>query len=323
MDSTNPQGGPAKTPPTSVAPAAKPKTSNSRFLAIIAAIIVIGGGITAWLALNPSISTDNASVDRDRVTISSKIMAHIVKIFVKEGDEVSKGALLVQLDTSDLEAQKTQAAANVVIAQESAQIAQFNFTRAKSDFERAKDQYRHEIISTQAFEHAQTAFDNAQIDATLALKRITVAEGQLAYVNSLLDSATMTAPFDAVVAKKWLHSGDLLQPGQPVLTLFNSQYAWITANLEETKIGKIKVGDPVEIHIDAYPNQVWHGRVEEIGDSTGNQFSLIPVNNAAGNFTKVTQRIPIKIAVIESTDLTNTKVKPLYPGMSAFVDIKP
>ncbi len=308
---------------TQGAPAPVHKKSNARFLAIVIGIIVVGGGITAWLALNPTVSTDNAAVDRDKVTVSSKIMAHIVKIFVKEGDLVPAGTVLVKLDSTDLQAQKTQAEANVVIAKESALMAKIDFDRAKSDFDRATRQYQHQIISTQAFEHAQTAYDNAQINATLAQKRIEVAQGQLDYINSMLASATMTAPFDAVIAKKWLHSGDLLQPGQPVLTVYNSRYAWVTANLEETKIAKIKIGDPVDIHIDAYPGITWHGKVYEIGDSTGNQFSLIPVNNAAGNFTKVTQRIPVKISIDETTDLHNTKMTPLYPGMSAVVEVKP
>jgi membrane fusion protein (multidrug efflux system) len=285
------------------------KKSNARFLVIIVVAVLALGGFITYMVLNPSISTDNATVDRTKATVSTKMLGLVAKIDTAEGQYVTKGTLMVELDTKELQAQKKQAAANVV-------LASIEMDRAQSDFNRAQSQYTSKVISTEQFEHAQVAFTQSQ-------KRVDIAQAQLDLVNATLANSSISAPFDAVVAKKWMEEGDVLQPGQPVLTLYESHKAWITANFEETKIASFKIGQNVEIHIDAYPGVVFHGKVSEIGSNTGNQFSLIPVNNAAGNFTKVTQRIPVKILIDESTDLQDPSVKRLLPGMSATVDVRP
>jgi len=295
-------------PPQAPAEAPK-KKSNARFLVIIVVAVVVLGGFITYMVLNPSISTDNASVDRTKATVSTKMLGLVAKIDAVEGQFITKGTPVVKLDAAELEAQKKQAEANVV-------LVRIEMDRAQSDFNRAQSQYTSKVISTEQFEHAQVAFTQSQ-------KRVDIAQAQLDLINATLGNATISAPFDAVVAKKWMEEGDVLQPGQPILTLYESHKAWITANFEETKIASFKIGQNVEIHVDAYPGVTFHGKVSEIGSNTGNQFSLIPVNNAAGNFTKVTQRIPVKILIDESTDLQDTSVKRLLPGMSATVDVRP
>jgi membrane fusion protein (multidrug efflux system) len=290
--------------------AAQPKKkNNSRFLLIIVVAVLAIGGFITYLVLNPSLSTDNATVDRTKATVSTKMLGLIAHIDAIEGQFITKGTPVVKLDAAELQAQKNQAEANVV-------LVRIDMDRSQSDFNRAQTQYTSKVISTEQFEHAQVAFTQSQ-------KRVDIAQAQLDLINATLGNATISAPFDAVVAKKWMEEGDVLQPGQPILTLYESHKAWITANFEETKIASFKIGQNVEIHVDAYPGVTFHGKVSEIGTNTGNQFSLIPVNNAAGNFTKVTQRIPVKILIDESTDLQDPSVKRLLPGMSATVDVKP
>ena len=301
----------------------KPKKKNSRFIIIIALALLAGASFIVYVMLNPSLSTDNASIDRAKATVSTKMMGLIAKINVKEGDFVTKGTLLVELDTSELQAQKAQAEANLVIAQESIKLSQTNLERFKSDFSRASSQYKNNNISTEAFEHAQKTFETSQIDFTLALKKVEVAKAQLDLVSATIGNSRIIATFDAVVAKKWMNESDVMQPSQPVLTLYDSHIATVTANFEETKISRFKVGQPALIRVDAYPGITFKGHVSEVGSNTGNQFSLIPVNNAAGNFTKVTQRIPVKFAIDESTDLQDASAKRLLPGMSAVVEVKP
>jgi membrane fusion protein (multidrug efflux system) len=303
------------------APAAKKKSGPLGLLVVL--VLVVGAGFGLYLVLNPALGTDNAMVDRTKATVSTKLMGVIAKINTDEEALVEKGAVLVELDAAELLAQKKQAEANLELIQESIQQSQVAMDRAQADFNRAQSQYTEKVISTEAFEHAQKAFESAQVDFTLAQKKVDIAQAQLGVIDASLRNATMTAPFDAVVAKKWLEAGDVLQPGEPILTLYDRHSAWITANFEETKIAQFHVGQSADVRVDSYPGVVFHGQVAQIGSNTGNQFSLLPVNNAAGNFTKVTQRIPIKITLRESTDLGDPRAVRLLPGMSAVVEVKP
>lgn len=298
------------------------KRRRSPFGIIILLAVLAGGAFLAYLFLNPSLSTDNAMVERTKATVSTKMMGVIARVEAEEQALVEKGAVLVELDTAELQAQKRQAEANLVVSKAAIELSQVGLERARSDFQRAESQYKDKIISTEAFEHAQKAFESAQVDYTLAQKKVEIAQAQVDLIAATIGTATMKAPFDAVVAKKWLNPGDVLQPGAPILTLYDRRSAWITANFEETKIARFKVGQRAKVRIDAYPGLLLHGTVAEIGSSTGNQFSLIPVNNAAGNFTKVTQRIPVKITIEESTDLADSSAVRLLPGMSAVVDVE-
>ena len=304
-------------------PEAPAKKKRNPLGIILLVAILAGASFVVYVFLSPSLSTDNAMVDRTKATVSTKMMGLIAKINTEEGAFVEKGTTLVQLDTAELQAQKKQAEANVVVVQESIHLFQVGMDRAQADFNRAQSQYKDKVISTEVFEHAQKTFESAQVDFTLAQKKVEIAQAQADLIGATLKTATIPAPFDAVVAKKWLQEGDVLQPGAPILTLYERHEAWVTANFEETKISRFVVGQPVIIHIDSYPGVVFHGKVKEIGSNTGNQFSLIPVNNAAGNFTKVTQRIPVKISIDESTDLGDKAALRLLPGMSAAVDVRP
>ena len=300
----------------------KPKKKNARFLIIIGLAVLAGISFIVYVVMNPSLSTDNASIDRSKATVSTKMMGLIDKINVKEGEFVKAGTLLVELDTAELQAQKAQAEANLVIAQESIKLSQTTLERVKSDFSRASSQYKNNNISTEAFEHAQKTFESSQIDFTVAQKKVEVAKAQLDLVNATIGNSRIVASFDAVVAKKWMNEGDVMQPSQPVLTLFDSHTATVIANFEETKISRFKLGQAAIIRVDAYPGVIFKAHVSEVGTNTGNQFSLIPVNNAAGNFTKVTQRIPVKFAIDQSTDLQDSQAIRLLPGMSAVVEVK-
>lgn len=321
-----PTAGHAGAPHPAAAPAqgapAKPKKDNKRFVLIIGLAVLLGAGFLAYVMLNPVLSTDNAMVERTKATVSTKMMGMISRINVDEGQFVTKGALLVELDSAELQAQKDQAEANLAIAQESIKSSQNNLDKVQADFNRARSQYRNNNISTEAYEHSEKAFQSSQIDYNLALKKVQVAKAQLDLIDATIANSRLAASFDAVVAKKWMNAGDVMQPSQPVLTLYDSHRATVTANFEETKIARIKPGQAVTVRVDAYPGVEFRGHVSEVGTNTGNQFSLIPVNNAAGNFTKVTQRIPVKIAIDGSTDLQDPAAKRLMPGMSAEVEIR-
>jgi membrane fusion protein (multidrug efflux system) len=125
-----------------------------------------------------------------------------------------------------------------------------------------------------------------------------------------------------VVAKRWVLPGDIVQPGQPILTVYDLENLWVTANFEETKLSSIRLNDPAVISVDAYPDIKLEGKVILIGAAAASQFSLIPSNNASGNFTKVTQRVPIKISIEKPLAANKYNRITLLPGMSVQVKIR-
>jgi len=136
-----------------------------------------------------------------------------------------------------------------------------------------------------------------------------------------LGNTKLYAPSDGIIAKRWLLPGDITQPGQSVFTITNNHKLWIIVYLEETNLSQIHINQKARYTIDAFPGAVFTGRVFSIGSNTASQFSLIPPNNASGNFTKVTQRVPLKISIdgIEKgKKLSDYKI---LSGMSAVVKI--
>ena len=163
-------------------------------------------------------------------------------------------------------------------------------------------------------EHRSKAVLQSQVDqlvADLHAKEaaLTVAEVNLGYTR-------IVAPEDGTVGERQVHPGQLVSPGTEVLP-FVEATRWVAANFRETQLTNIKPGDPAEVRVDVYPGKVFKGRVLEIAPASGSQFALLPPDNATGNFTKVVQRVPVKIA------LDNSSLAPqLRPGLSAEVTVK-
>ncbi|MDD4858543.1 MAG: efflux RND transporter periplasmic adaptor subunit, partial [Candidatus Krumholzibacteria bacterium] len=145
---------------------------------------------------------------------------------------------------------------------------------------------------------------------------------QLAVIETQLGNTKIFAPGAGVVARKWVVPGDIVQPGLSIFTVFDLANLWITANFEETKVGSIRLDDPVRVMVDARKGLALEGRVELIGAAAASRFSLIPPNNASGNFTKITQRIPVKISIEAARPDSTASGAPLLPGMSAEVKIR-
>ncbi|MDI3329018.1 MAG: HlyD family efflux transporter periplasmic adaptor subunit [Alicyclobacillaceae bacterium] len=133
--------------------------------------------------------------------------------------------------------------------------------------------------------------------------------------NSLLDNAVLRAPAEGTVIKTLAKVGEVVSPGQPVALIVNKKDLYVSANIEETDLAKVKVGQPVEFTVDTYPGIRFTGKVKEIGEATASTFSLLPPINTSGNFTKVTQRIPVKISIDDRHGAN------LSPGMSAEIKI--
>ncbi len=284
---------------------------------IVAAVVIV-----YWYNyLRGYVSTDDAVIDSDAVTISSKILGRIVALNADEGDSVKVGELLVQIDDSDLRSQEAQSRASLDYMQENVSVSRIALDRAKDDFDRASMQFKDRVITKEQFDHARKALEMAQAQLSVAQSQVKASQAQLAVVETQLGNTKIIAAASGVIARKWVVPGDIVQAGQPIFTLYNLSDVWVTANFEETKLASIHQGDSVEISVDAFPDQTFHGRVELIGAAAASQFSLIPPNNASGNFTKVTQRVPVKIVLLKSDGDAPADHK-LLPGMSVEVKIR-
>jgi membrane fusion protein, multidrug efflux system len=216
--------------------------------------------------------------------------------------------------------------------------AQANLTKADADLVRAKELVAKQIVSRQQLDAAQAAADAAaaqlkaleeqqraagsnisaaEAGVRLAQARLDAAKAAVANAQLQLSYTRITAPMAGVVSRKQIEIGQLVQPGQPLLTIVSDTGVWVTANYKETQLADIRVGQPVEFEVDAYPGCEAKGKVESLAGATGAKFALLPPDNATGNFTKVVQRVPIRIAVTDGCGPQH----PLRPGMSVVAHI--
>jgi membrane fusion protein (multidrug efflux system) len=241
-----------------------------------------------------------------------------------------------QAGQAQAQLQATRAQAASVSA--SVAAAESQFKKAAADLERYRGLAAQKIVSAQQLDAAQAEFDAASANLQAARKQAAAAGSQVSASGAAVRSADarlqaaqaavddaklqlsyalITAPVNGVIAKRTAEAGALVQPGQSLMSIVPDSDVWVTANLKETQLANVRVGDPVEFKVDAYPGRKFEGKVESLSPATGARFSLLPPDNATGNFTKVVQRVPVKIAVDQSTDPAH----PLRPGMSVDVDI--
>ena len=320
---------------------------------IALAIVVIAIVIFGWqwyVRYTTFITTDDAYVDSDKVAVSSKIMGRIATIYGAEGDSVTKGQLLVELDSSDMVAQKQQAiaakdqaAASVNQAearykydQLSIKVLEVALDKAKEDLDRANLQYDGKILTKEQLDHSRKTFESAQAQLEAAKAQVNVSKtmiesarstiktagAQVSTIETQLRNTRIYAPASGRIAKRWALPGDVAQPGQPVFTVTKDSALYITAFFEETKIAYLHIGKEVEFTVDAFPDITFKGAVTYIAANTASQFSLIPPNNASGNFTKVTQRIPVRFSIMSWNPKDKYPNLKLVAGMSALLKIR-
>jgi len=301
---------------------AKPLYKNKKIL--IPAILLIAAIIGFWFWYQGQlghVSTDDAFVDADKATISAKILGRIDSLTVSEGDTVDSGDLIAQLSSSDILAQIKEAEAQLNLAKDNVKLAEVKLEKAKDDFDRAELQYKNNIIPKEQYDHAQKEVQTQQVQFNISQSQVSSALAKINVLNTNLENTKIISPIDGIVAKKWVLQGDVVQPGQPILSAYKTSSLWVTANFEETKLSLINLRDSVDISVDAFPDNKFKGTVIQIGSNTASQFSLIPPNNASGNFTKITQRVPVKISIEQVQKQSDKKIT-LLPGMSVEVDIK-
>ncbi len=287
-------------------------------------IVVVGIAIVSWnwyLGMRDYISTDDAYVDANRVSVSAKILGRVDSLMADEGDTVREGETLVKLDDTDLRAQEAQSRAALALAEENIALAKVSVDKAQTDFQRTSTQFKENIVPKEQFDNVQSELESSRARYNIAIAQVGAARAQLGVIESQLKNSVIQSPMSGVISKRWILPGDVVQPGQPIFSIYDLDNLWITANLEETNLAALHENDSVEVSIDSYPDRKFTGTVFQIGSNTASQFSLIPPNNASGNFTKVTQRVPVKISIHQAVNQSQDPVQ-LLPGMSAEVKVK-
>lgn len=255
--------------------------------------------------------------------------------------EVSKadvGSALASVSVSD---------ANVQSAGGNIETAKIRLGRATNDFERYENLYKNHSITKQQYEQALAAKQEAESQLRIlqqqqkastfqksviiaksnvsnkqtevASANIKRAEAMLAAAKLNLSYTVVTAAIDGQVSKISIQPGQLVQPGQALFYIINNQEAWVIANFKETQLDKMKMGQKVTVKVDAYPDTDFEGEVTSFSPATGSKFSLLPPDNATGNFVKTIQRLPVKISL--NTSNNPEKIKLLRPGMNVNVDV--
>jgi membrane fusion protein, multidrug efflux system len=421
-ENTNPKDG------SDAVCAKKPAANPVRtiiFVVFLILVAVVGGpyGFKFFRLLTTTESTDNATIQADIVSISSRISGTVVSVNVTDNQRVGTGDILLSLDTRDLEISLEQAKAALNLAVSQAEVAragidqsamqaesqsttayggyslsstsievaaaavdaaqasvdsaearlaqaQAGLDLARADYERYLSLAEDNVISAQELDHAETAykvaqatFDAAQSDVSLAQSRLQQAElnvqiaqaqqqqsegaiqgaeagavgtdvkqkqyeaalAQVAVAQAAVDAvelqlsyATISAPSDGRLGTVAVQVGQRISMGQPLMPLVSNDI-WVVANFKETQINNIHLDMPVAIRVDTFPGKIFAGHVDSLSPASGATFALLPPENASGNFTKVVQRIPVRInfdpeSISGYEDL-------LEPGMSVFVRV--
>jgi membrane fusion protein (multidrug efflux system) len=294
------------------------KNSWKWLLSGLGVFLLILGGVVWFYEARKTVWTNDAFIDGYQIAISSDVEARLITLFVDEGDRVKEGQLLCQLDESIYNSRREDAATNVALLEETVKLQKIEMEKLRDIYWVARQEFENQIISYIEFDKIEKDFHFAEANYKVAEANLANGKAKLGVIEEWLRHTKVFAPRDGAIAKRWVVAGDVVQIGQPLFSLTDVNHVWITANLEETKVEHLKPGDRVDIHIDAYPDEKFVGTVYVVRAAAASQFSLIPPDTATGNFTKVVQRIPVKILF----DIPESRQLYLYPGMSAEIRVK-
>ncbi len=250
------------------------------------------------------VETDNAQVEAHTVLISAKVSGYLKEVFVSDGRKVKKGDVLVLMDDRDFSAALDAAKSEVLSLEARKKDAEKNYYRLKDLVAKA-------VVSQQQFDSVAATYHEIKAKYDSAVARATQAELSLEYTR-------LVAPSDGIIAKSSAEVGQLANPGTPLVGFVSSDARWISANFKETEIDAIKIGRKVDIEIDALGGKKFTGEVESISSATGATFTLLPPDNATGNFTKVVQRVPVRIKI---NNLSEEDKDRMQAGLSAVVKV--
>jgi membrane fusion protein (multidrug efflux system) len=324
-------------------------------LLVIAALAV--GITLWWLHARQYESTDDAFIDAHIVLVAPQVAGRVQQVLVKDNQDVSKGQLLLKIDPAEYQvaldqaqaalaeaqgklaqaqAQKSVADANAAQAQAQVQVVQANARNAQQELNRYQ-QLSRAAVSQQQLDNATAAATSsaaqvqaaqkqaaaAAAQANAAVTAIATAKATVASAQAKIDQANLMLSYTQIrateaglVTRKSVVPGNYIQVGQQLMAIVPHE-VWVTGNYKETQLADMKPGQPVEISVDAYPDLDLHGHVDSIQAGSGAVFSLLPPQNATGNYVKVVQRVPVKITFDSLPDHPR-----LAPGMSVEPTVK-
>ncbi|WP_224957801.1 HlyD family secretion protein [Geomonas subterranea] len=311
----------------------------SRYRALLFALaltaLAAAGSVRWWLWEAGHVRTDNAFVEGSSTAISPRVGGMVRRVLVQDNQYVRHGELLVELEPEDfgIAVRKAEADLGVVRdessadlsriggAEAAADIARVRLAQAERDLKRAEELFRQDIVAREQVEQLATARLTAQHQlkeaeqawrkarAEAGLERSVSATAKVRAKQAALEEARrqlaftrIVAPCDGYVTRKAVEPGSNVEAGRTLLTLVSLQQIWVTANLKEGQVAGVRPGLRVSLTADAYPGRTFHGRVDSIMAGAGAAFSVLPPENATGNFVKVVQRIPVKIALEPGSD---------------------
>lgn len=332
---------------------ARNKGKRKMMLLLLLAVVVIclvAFGRYYWLHGRFYESTDDAYVTGNLVQITPQVAGTVTTIAADDGDYVKQGQLLVRLDPSDTIVAQESAEANLArvvrqvrgmysnVDNYKAMVAarKVELQRARTDYQRRANLARDGAISQEELSHARDALTSAETSLTSAQQQLNTifalvddttiashpdvkdaaASLRSAYLNHV--RSTLVAPVSGFVAKRSVQVGSRVQPGAALMAVVPLDDVWIDANFKETQLLSMRIGQPVDINADLYGGDItYHGKVESLGVGTGSAFSLLPAQNASGNWIKIVQRLPVRIRL----DPDNLDHHPLRVGLSTNVTV--
>jgi membrane fusion protein, multidrug efflux system len=317
------------------------KGSLRTILMLIVPALLILGGAYYWLTSGGSVSTDDAMIKQDIVSVSAQVTGPVQQVFVKNGARVKRGDILFRIDPQPFEVALENAQAQLANAKLQTHVLQTTAAGTSGDITGAEANLkikqnalgRQQALLKEGFttradyedalnevKTAETQLSDAQARAANAHAQISqsgeqpqIAQAQAAVDKARLDleRTTIRAPMDGTVENADnLQVGQMAVTGLGMLSLVHSQTAWVEANFKEKDVGRMVPGQRATIEVDAYPGQKFEAHVQSIGAGTGSEFSLLPAQNANGNWVKVTQRVPVRIT------FNGTPSRPMIAGLS-------
>lgn len=303
----------------------------------------VGGYITkVFIKDNDFVKKGDTLFTIDNSDYAVKVAEAKANLAVAENNyEVAKA------DTGSSEATIAISSANIQSASGSIETARIKLRRASNDFDRYTNLYKNHSITKQQFEQAEAAKQEAESQvrileeqqkatrfqktvasskSNVSAKQVLVAQANVQKAKAVLDAALLnlgytaiTASVDGQVSTIDLQPGQLVQPGQSLFYIINNSETWVVANFKETQLNKMRVGQKVKLKIDAFPGSEFEGEVHSFSPATGSRFSLLPPDNASGNFVKTVQRLPVRIDFTTNND--TEKLQLLRSGMNVDVDV--
>lgn len=313
---------------------------------------VVAGSLYFWINGGRVLSIDNAYVRADKLSLATDVAGLVAEIPVREGQEVARGAVVFRLDDRQFRIALDSAQANLAMTRLQLDAMKRDYERMLKDvaikqaqvgmdqarFDRANGLVGRGDVSRQVFDDArfqlaanQQGLESTKVAAQVQLARLggdpdadvatlpayKQAETMVAEAQRQLDHAVVRAPMAGVVTGvSSLQPGVYLAAGTAAFGLVSSEGAWVEANPKETDLTWVRPGNPVSLTIDTYPGRVWKGEVQSISPASGSEFSILPAQNASGNWVKVVQRIPIRIRVERAAG-----DPPLRAGMSVVAEV--